>query len=231
MSDPYTEWLNRQLRDLYNYLQQLWTIGQKRTGIIDRHSSSRERTPNNEKEILRLRGILEELETIENLIPEEVPGLQPAGNYTITGGFMRDYTNISNAVYSHHEGIDWATPVGTNIVTHYAGVVELIRNDPPSPSLGKYIVIRDRNNRQLFYLGAHMNNFEVSEGDNVEIGDIIGTSGATGIGGAHFHTSTSLVPSEQLYGGFFRSSGPVNTDYIVDPNNHNVRWTGRIIVR
>lgn len=90
---------------------------------------------------------------------------------------------------SHHKvndkhAVDFATPVGTPIVSSADGVVQRAVYDRTG---GKTLLIRDASGYCMEY--AHLNSFNVVPGQRVSQGQLIATSGATGEGitGPHLH--------------------------------------------
>ena len=88
-----------------------------------------------------------------------------------------------------HRGYDFATPVGTPIVTFIDGVVSKVNTDA-SNSGGKYVYI-DHNDASVKSTGyLHLSSILVKNGDKVKTGQVIGLSGETGnITGPHLHFS------------------------------------------
>lgn len=83
-----------------------------------------------------------------------------------------------------HTGMDFSSPVGTQIFATGDGVVELIETD--SWGYGKHIVIRHGYGYKTLY--GHMSAFKVKEGQKVERGDLIGLVGSSGKStGPHLH--------------------------------------------
>lgn len=84
---------------------------------------------------------------------------------------------------SPHNGTDFATPVGTPILSTGDGVVEMIRNHPYA---GKYVVIKHDNIYTTRYL--HLSKILVHKGQRVARGQKIALSGSTGrVTGPHLH--------------------------------------------
>jgi len=82
-----------------------------------------------------------------------------------------------------HNGTDFATPVGTPILSTGDGVVTLIKTHPYA---GRYIVIRHDNTYTTRYL--HLSHVLVHKGQRVKRGQQIALSGATGrVTGPHLH--------------------------------------------
>lgn len=75
-----------------------------------------------------------------------------------------------------HEGIDITAPVGTEVVAFREGTVVDIQPNP-SASYGQQIVI---DHGDIFSHYAHLSRIDVSPGDRVTSGQVIGLVGATG---------------------------------------------------
>lgn len=85
--------------------------------------------------------------------------------------------------FSPHNGTDFATPVGTPVLSTGEGVVEMIRNHPYA---GKYVVIKHDNIYTTRYL--HLSKILVHKGQRVSRGQKIALSGSTGrVTGPHLH--------------------------------------------
>lgn len=82
-----------------------------------------------------------------------------------------------------HNGVDIALPLGTPIGSSSKGKVILSYY---SESAGNYVVVEDKSGYRCHYM--HLDRRMVSEGDEVDYGQIIGTVGNTGNStGAHLH--------------------------------------------
>lgn len=80
--------------------------------------------------------------------------------------------------------------LGQNVRSSAAGVVET-RADLGGTSYGKYLIIRHSEGWKTLY--AHLNSFNVSVGQNVSTGTIIGKVGSTGGStGPHLHYEQRL---------------------------------------
>ncbi len=103
---------------------------------------------------------------------------------TDTYGYSRQTVGYSIA----HKGTDFRAKEGTQVYAMNRGVVRLVRT---LPSYGKTIVIDHGQGIMTLYL--HLSKFKVSEGELVQIGQVIGLSGATGYAeGAHLHLSIKV---------------------------------------
>lgn len=100
----------------------------------------------------------------------------------IVGGIKTQGIHGNNAV-------DLAAPIGTPIMAAADGVVIIARFGGWNGGYGNYIVIRHSNGTQTLY--AHTSKINVSSGDTVSRGDIIGAVGnsgkVSGPTGAHVH--------------------------------------------
>ncbi|UJF17382.1 peptidoglycan DD-metalloendopeptidase family protein [Vibrio sp. SS-MA-C1-2] len=104
-------------------------------------------------------------------------------HYRISSPFNPKRRHPVTGRISPHNGVDFATPVGTPIYATGDGVVTLIRNHRYA---GKYIVIQNSNKYKTRYL--HLSKFLVKKGQRVSRGQKIALSGATGrITGPHLH--------------------------------------------
>jgi murein DD-endopeptidase MepM/ murein hydrolase activator NlpD len=88
-----------------------------------------------------------------------------------------------------HNGIDFGAPHGTPIKAALAAVVEATGNTDAVPgcySYGKWVLLRHGNGLSTLY--AHLSSINVTDGQSVATGDIIGYSGNTGYStGPHLH--------------------------------------------
>jgi len=161
---------------------------------------------------------------------DDVPGLIPAdcNKDNTSGDFNVDYTDTAS-VYTHHEGVDWAVPIGTDVVAQREMKVVYVRDTDAAPGTGygKYVILQDVEKPELFYLGAHMDTITVTVDDVVKAGETVGTSGDTGAGGAHFHTSTSIISSGN-YSDYRYSNNNIRADKMVNPYDHTVTWEGKV---
>lgn len=85
-----------------------------------------------------------------------------------------------------YNGIDIAAPSGTPILASADGEVIISRSGGWNGGYGNYVVIRHSNGTQTLY--SHNSKNNVSVGDTVKQGDVIGFVGATGKAtGVHLH--------------------------------------------
>lgn len=100
-----------------------------------------------------------------------------------------------------HNGIDFLTPTGTNLLAVDEGVVvDAIMNDPTG--FGNYVKLQHGWGESLY---AHMQSLSVSAGQQVTRGQVIGKSNNTGFSkGPHLHFSIRIGSYDRRdgWGGF-----------------------------
>lgn len=113
------------------------------------------------------------------------PGTSSLKEYA--GFYMRPIVGGRRSQGLHgYNGIDIAAPVGTPILASADGEVIISKSGGWNGGYGNYVVIRHSNGTQTLY--SHNNANNVSIGDSVKQGDIIGFVGKTGkVTGAHLH--------------------------------------------
>ncbi len=85
-----------------------------------------------------------------------------------------------------YNGVDLASSYGANILASAEGDVIIAKGSGWNGGYGKYVVISHPNGTQTLY--SHMSAVNVSSGDHVEQGQIIGKMGSTGKStGVHLH--------------------------------------------
>lgn|GEM_PF-6650244 len=149
------------------------------------------------------------------------------------GLFNEDYTNVPNAIYKAHEGIDYPIPTGTPVVTDNDCIVISIVNG--ITGYGKCVVLQDMYDKRLFYLGSHLSEIFVVKGQTVLKGSTVGKSGnsggLTGKIAAHLHSGTYFVETTDIWNdkdtGFYYSRKYfVNQKFAVNPLKHSEKWKG-----
>jgi murein DD-endopeptidase len=104
-------------------------------------------------------------------------------NYRISSSFDRNRHHPVTGRVTHHNGTDFATPIGTQIVAPGDGIVSLVTKHPYA---GTYVVIDHGNKYRTRYL--HLSKALVHKGQRVSRGQVIALSGNTGrVTGAHLH--------------------------------------------
>lgn len=121
---------------------------------------------------------------------ESKGGLQQLGSpfeldwYPYISSYYGYRIGPTSGVMEFHRGLDIALPEGTEIHATQTGTVETAAYD--SGGYGNYVVITDTGGYTTKY--AHMSVVNVTEGQEVTIGDVIGEVGTTGNStGNHLH--------------------------------------------
>ena len=154
-----------------------------------------------------------------NLLPVPRPGVfaWPAANGKLTQGYGSTAFALRNYRGKHHNGVDIAAPIGTEIYAAEAGEVVTTGNQDrycPRAAYGKFIVIKHDNGLTTLY--AHLSQSIVSAGERVNRGQLIGYMGKSGWAtGSHVHftvwsTATYVVRPT-------RSCGPMPVGGDIDP--------------
>lgn len=124
----------------------------------------------------------------------------PLDNVRITQQFGR--TADSGRLYSSgtHNGIDLAASIGTPIKSALAGTVQATGNTDAVKgcySYGKWVLVRHGNGLSTLY--AHMSQVNVSQGQTVSTGGVLGYSGDTGYAtGPHLHFTVYASDAVQV---------------------------------
>ncbi|HEY54091.1 MAG TPA: M23 family metallopeptidase [Caldilineae bacterium] len=97
-----------------------------------------------------------------------------------------------------HNGIDWGLPIGTPILAVDAGKV-IVRHTSAT-GFGRYIKLQHSWGQSLY---AHLSEFQVSIGDEVERGQRVGFSGNSGFStGPHLHFGMRINPYSKSDGWY-----------------------------
>ncbi len=124
----------------------------------------------------------------------------PTSSYTITSTFGQAGAYWSSG---YHTGLDFAAPTGTLIKAVHTGTITSAGWDG---SYGYKTVLTLDDGTEIWY--AHQSSINVSVGQKVNTGDVIGRVGATGnVTGAHLHlevhtggSSSGIDPAAWLAG-------------------------------
>jgi len=111
--------------------------------------------------------------------PPPPPVALPVSDYELTGRF-----GASSGLWSStHTGLDFAASEGAEIRSVSSGVVTETGSDG---AFGTKTVIREADGTLMWY--CHQSSVDVSVGDRVEAGQVIGAVGSTGnVTGPHLH--------------------------------------------
>ncbi|WP_405819654.1 M23 family metallopeptidase [Streptomyces sp. NBC_01390] len=113
----------------------------------------------------------------------------PTSSYTITGTFGQAGSLWSSG---YHTGLDFAAPTGTPIKAIHSGTVT---EAGWSGSYGYRTILTLDDGTELWF--AHQSSINVSVGQKVATGDVIGRVGATGnVTGAHLHLEVHTSSSD-----------------------------------
>jgi LysM repeat protein len=119
--------------------------------------------------------------------PTSVRSSTSSGLKSYNGYYLKPVAGARKTQGVHgNNAIDLAAPVGTSIMAAADGEVLIARSGGWNGGYGNYIVIRHSNGTQTLY--AHTSKINVSSGDKVSQGDIIGAVGNSGKStGPHLH--------------------------------------------
>jgi len=120
-----------------------------------------------------------------------IPAIQPVSNKdlkrTASGFGLRIHPIYK--ISKFHSGMDFTAPTGTDVYATGNGVVKTVKSQ--RRELGNHIIIDHGFGYQTVY--AHLDAFNVKEGQKVKRGDIIGFVGNTGLSTApHLHYEVLL---------------------------------------
>lgn len=134
----------------------------------------------------------------------------PLDNILVTQEFGK--TSSSGRLYASgtHNGVDFRASIGTPVRTSLSGTVVGLGNTDGGGcySYGKWILIRHANGLSTLY--AHLSSFNVSRGQSVSTGNVIGYSGFTGYAtGPHLHFSVFVSDGVEVknLGEWYRENG------------------------
>lgn len=126
------------------------------------------------------------------------------GDYRVSQLFGANPAMYARFNYLGHNGIDWAMPVGTPILSPHAGTVIEARED--KDGYGLYVKVENSKEGSVL---AHFSQLDVKVGQKVSEGQRLGLSGNTGYStDPHLHWGYYLMPRDRSngYGGFIDQS-------------------------
>lgn len=124
--------------------------------------------------------------------PSKAPGKEAPAKYTDTAGvFKKPVSGIITQGMHDKYGVDIGAPTGTPVYASASGVVQLARMGY-NGGYGNYIIIKHPSSvtghGEVQTLYAHLSQINVSTGETVKQGDLIGRVGSTGRStGPHLH--------------------------------------------
>jgi len=138
----------------------------------------------------------------------------PVDNIIITQQFGgSQFAKNNPGIYGRafHPGTDFGVPIGTKVKTIGSGTVKGSGNTDAYPGCrawGKWVLIEHDNGISSLY--AHLSSILVSDGQRVNIGEVIALSGNTGIStGPHLHLTLYASQGVKIgrYGDYKSGSG------------------------
>ena len=125
----------------------------------------------------------------------------------INGGYISWYYG------GGHKGVDYAAGCGTPIYPVAAGRVYYVGNTLDAWGAKMILIVHNVNGRLVFSQYAHLQGYNVSVGQDVNIGDVIGYVGSTGNStGCHLHLEMS-----RDYGWVYNGTYGQYRSNIIDP--------------
>ncbi|MDP5144006.1 peptidoglycan DD-metalloendopeptidase family protein [Rheinheimera baltica] len=130
---------------------------------------------------------------------------------------LRDHPIIGKQ--THHKGVDLSASKGTPIYAPADGVVEVVRNS--KEGFGNLLKIRHAYGFSTLY--AHLNDFKVKSGHFVHKGELIATSGNTGLSTApHLHYEVHFL-DRALNPQSFMDWDSANFDLVFE-KERSIKW-------
>lgn len=153
---------------------------------------------------------------------DKPPAASSGGNSNVgTGavigenGFRRPIVGgrISWYYGNGHKGVDYAAGCGTPIYPVAAGRVYYVGNTLDAWGAKMILIVHNVNGKLVFSQYAHLQGYNVSVGQDVNIGDVIGYVGSTGnSSGCHLHLEMS-----ENYGWVYNGKYSQYTASIINP--------------
>lgn len=144
------------------------------------------------------------------------------GNYPITQKYGERPAYYKQFNLAGHEGIDFKTPIGTDILSPFDGKIIRDIDDPKSGAYGNYLVDWDQKQKCAVWF-CHLSVNFVKIGDVVKKGQVLGRTGNTGNStGPHLHfnfVETDAVGNrlnlKNGYQGFLNSLDPKLVQWVL----------------
>jgi murein DD-endopeptidase MepM/ murein hydrolase activator NlpD len=124
-------------------------------------------------------------------VQDSIPSILPFRKADSKSVFLTSGFGKRKNPYTHkpdiHNAIDFRAPEGLDIIAPASGIVEQA-NEDSIPGYGKMVIISHGAGYKTLY--AHLSEISVHTGEQVNIGQVIGKVGSTGISiGPHLHYS------------------------------------------
>lgn len=112
------------------------------------------------------------------------------GNYPVSQYFGQRPEYYKQFGLLGHEGVDWATPVGSPMLCPFdVGIVIRDDDDPKLGAYGNHLVIWDKRQKCAVWY-CHLSKNNVKPGDIIQKGEVVALSGNSGNStGAHVHVN------------------------------------------
>lgn len=126
-------------------------------------------------------------------------------DYKLTQGFGENPASYAKFGMKGHNGLDYGTPTGTEILAPHSGKIIETSSDPTG--YGNYIKVENTKEGSVL---AHLKEFKVTVGQDVTEGQVIGLSDNTGNStGPHLHWGYYTKPRNRQngYAGFIDQLG------------------------
>lgn len=124
----------------------------------------------------------------------------PLDNVRITQQFGKTADSGRLYVSGTHNGVDFGASIGTPVKSALGGTVQGTGNTDAIPgcySYGKWVLIKHGNGLSTLY--AHLSDINVSQGQSVNTGQVLGYSGFTGYAtGPHLHFTVYASDAVQV---------------------------------
>lgn len=144
------------------------------------------------------------------------------GSYPVTQVYGNNPDYYKQFGFAGHEGVDWGTPVGVNILAPFKrNIILQDQDDPRSGAYGNYIVVWDPEQKcAIWYCHESLNN--VALGQEFPQGTVLAQTGNTGnTTGPHLHVN--FVETDANGVRLNQNNGFKGMLNILDPNL--VEWT------
>lgn len=144
------------------------------------------------------------------------PGENPGGGAIVGANGFRVPVEGGRISWNYggiHKGIDYTKGCGANIYPVAAGRVYYVGNTLDNYGAKMILIVHNVNGRLVFSQYAHLNGYNVSIGQNVNLGTVIGYMGNTGYStGCHLHLEMS-----ENYGWAYNGTYKQYTASIINP--------------
>lgn len=118
------------------------------------------------------------------------------GSYVLTQGFGENPSSYAKFGLKGHNGLDYGLPTGTNVKAPHKG--KIVEATYDATGYGMYLKIENDKEGSIL---AHLKEFKVGVGDEVDEGQLVGISNNTGNStGPHLHFGYYPIPRDRSNG-------------------------------